>query len=326
MNKVFYIQDLWKSIFIPFILPKGYRIDELRSVCIHFSKLFIQLDKIHITVPSNKYPSFDSAYLSIEKYINNNIEKDSQSPPPEIWFKNGNYKHNLEKITIPITIRGCGKNTTIIENSLVFRINSCYSNYKSKIYDIGVTAEIDVSRNKWGNKIKQHGIECWNDSKMNIYSCKIFNCYGNGICSKDSNTNIYNSEICNNHDTGIHIWGDTVFKFKNIYIHHNKVGILMGSVKKSDNCIMNNIVCQYNCGTGISLGGWETNNVYISGMKTDISYNNIDKSKHSAGISYGIWGNGNIILDGLKKNISHDNYNNRDWYFPGKTILSHVNI
>ena len=123
---------------------------------------------------------------------------------------------------------------------------------------------------------------------------------------------IYDSEIFNN-DSGIHLHGETInFKLKNLNIYNNKNGIVIGKLYNQKKYTLENIKCHHNKGDGIGVGGCSSKGiVVVTGDKTDISYNGLDKNRYSAGISTTydgiVW-----VLD-LDKSISNNNYNSQNY-------------
>lgn len=311
MNKISGNLDIYKYNILPFIGLKIFKINYFRSVCKEFGNYIRPIKTKHIIIPSNKYPTIKSAYLTISDYISKKISsKKYKFIIPEIWLKKGTYINTLFEFNYPISIRGCNKDMTIIKNGLLYKIKWDLWNHEIKINDLSI-----INRNSV-NDYYEAGInymDCIGNSKIVIKNCKIFNCIGTGIKCPGGNIKIYNSEIYNNNNIGIHLHGKNInFKLKDLDIHNNKDGIVIGKLYKEKKYIVENIRSHHNLRDGLSIGGCSSKGiVVICGDKTDISYNALDKHSYSAGISTnyegGIW-----IVD-LHKNISHDNYNKQDY-------------
>ena len=309
MNKIGGIGDIWKYNIIPFIGLKIFKINYFRSVCKEFARYIKPIKTPYLLVPSLKYPTIKDAYMVILEYICTKINYGIYDfIIPELWLKQGTHINNIFELNYPISVRGCCKHNTIIKNGLLYKIKDLY-NKKIKISDLSLTNR--NSRNDYYRAgINYSDYSC--NSKLVIKNCKIFNCIGSGIKCPGGNIIIYNSEIYNN-STGIHLHGEKVnFGLKNLDVFNNNDGIVIGKLYNNKKYYLKNIRCFNNKNNGIGVGGCSSRGVVvISGDKTDIFNNGLNKCRNSAGISTTydgiIW-----ILD-LPRNISHHNHNNMDY-------------
>jgi len=334
LDKIIHNDFLWIYEIIPYLDPRLFRINELKSISQRFKKLIpdCKHKSKYIRVPSEKFPTLPSAYDYIEtimynfylkkkfllyknkyKYcVNNHIIPLIPLIPPEIWLDEGYFDNSIDTIREPIVIRGMGMNRTIITHGLKFDINE-------KVYQVFLNLKMIIDSLSINNirKSNNHndyfdGISGKSDIFINICSCKIEKCNGSGISSHKIKLNIRNSVICNNKNTGVHIFNKSILLVNDLEIFHCAAGILIGNTKLKEGSLLNDIYIHHNDGCGLSTGGWDPDaDVIVTGNKTDISYNNlIAKHKYIYGVSTDY--SGKLTFIGLDKNVSHNNYNDQD--------------
>ena len=315
IDKIIYNDFLWIYEIIPYLDPRLFRINELRSVSQRFKKLISDCKhkSKYIKVPSDDFPTLKKAYNYINILIHN-FCRQTNSRPPEIWLNEGLINNSIGKIQTPIVIRGMGMDRTILTHGLEFDIN------KKGRYGFLLNLDIIIDSLSINHLIQSdnpnlyfHGIYGKNELMfINIFSCKIEKCNGSGIHGNNIKVNIRNSVICNNKKCGVHIWHNSILLANDLEIFNCESGILIGNIKSTENSLLNDINIHHNDESGISVGGWDPDpDVIVTGNKTDISYNNlIVKHKYIYGVSTGY--SGKLIFKGLDKNVSHDNYNDQN--------------
>ena len=320
-EKVIYnFDNIWRYKIIPYLQPRLYNIYELKSVSKRFNELILgcKHKSKYIKVPSDKFPTLNTAYHYIDNLMSTYCLKNNINPP-EIWLDIGVFDNIMDTIRFPIVIRGMGMNNTILKHGLKFDIsdNSYIENrFKNcKMPNLKIIIDnLSINNIEKSNNYNDqfHGISGNSEKFINILSCKIEKCNGSGIHGNNIKVNIKNSIICNNKNDGVHIWHYSILLADNLEIFNCVSGILIGNIKSKENSKLNDIYIHNNHSSGLSIGGWDSGpDIIVTGNKTDISYNNlIVKHKYVYGVSTDY--SGKLIFKGLDKNISHDNYNDQN--------------
>jgi len=309
---IYNYDNIWQYEILPYLEIRLFKINELKSVSKRFNELVPDSKNTskYIKVPSEKFPTLDTAYQYIDTLMSTYCLKNNINPP-EIWLDNGVF-NNSDTIRFPIVIRGMGMNRSIITHGLKFDI--CENKYPelSNLKIIIDSLSINNIRKSNKHNVYFDGISGKSDIFINIFSCKIEKCNGSGISSHKIKLNIRNSVICNNKNTGVHIFNESILLVNDLEIFHCEEGIVIGNIKLKKNSLLNDIYLHHNDSDGLSTGGWDPDaDVIVTGNKTDISYNNMI-AKHKYGYGVRTDYSGKLIFKGLDKNVSHNNYNDQN--------------
>ena len=296
--------EIWKFHILPLLGLKILKINEFRSVCKEFSNYISANKALHIKVPSKKYPTLKDAYDAIYNiYENKRVKK-----LPQIWLDSGTHINEIPKIKLPITIKGVGFHT-IVSPGIKIKIDNFYPVTKFIIKNITIKGNNDSEKFN-----PCEGIDYSGKSKLKITHCNILNCNYSGIRGYNSYIHAYKLDIqkCT---TGIHIWGSSKFHIENTHVHHNKNGIVIGSIKLPITNYITNLVCHDNLENGLGVGGWNEYGinpiVELSGHKTNIYNNNTINHKYCSGIETDY--DGKIVISNLSRNVSNNN-KQHDYY------------